>query len=34
MALFDLCLVWHRRRDHDPALVWVRDAIARVSRSL
>jgi DNA-binding transcriptional LysR family regulator len=31
---FDLCLVWHIRRDHDPALSWLRDAIARVARAL
>lgn len=32
MPHFDLCLVWHSRRDHDPALGWLCDAIARVSK--
>jgi DNA-binding transcriptional LysR family regulator len=27
---FDICLVWHTRRDHDPALSWLRSAIERV----
>jgi DNA-binding transcriptional LysR family regulator len=34
MARFDLCLVWHSRRDHDPAHTWMREAIVRVSRDL
>ena len=31
---FELCLVWHSRRDHDPAHGWLREAIARVSRDM
>jgi len=31
---FDLCLVWHSRRDHDPAHAWLRDAIVRAARGL
>lgn len=34
MPRFDLCLVWHSRRDHDPALTWLRHAIARVSKDV
>jgi DNA-binding transcriptional LysR family regulator len=28
---FELCLVWHSRRDHDPAHIWMRDVIARAA---
>jgi DNA-binding transcriptional LysR family regulator len=28
---FELCLVWHSRRDHDPAHIWMRDVIARAT---
>jgi DNA-binding transcriptional LysR family regulator len=31
---FEICLVWHTRRDHDPALAWLRGAIERAARSL
>jgi DNA-binding transcriptional LysR family regulator len=31
---FELCTVWHSRRDHDPAHTWMRDAIARAARGL
>jgi DNA-binding transcriptional LysR family regulator len=31
---FDLGLVWHSRREHDPAHAWLRDAIARAAREL
>lgn len=31
---FDLCVVWHSRRDHDPAHVWMREAIVRAAREL
>jgi DNA-binding transcriptional LysR family regulator len=31
---FDVCLLWHARRDHDPAHSWLRQAIARTARSL
>lgn len=31
---FDLSLVWHSRREHDPAHVWLRDAIVRAARGL
>jgi DNA-binding transcriptional LysR family regulator len=29
---FDLCLVWHSRRGHDPAHAWMRDVITRAAR--
>jgi DNA-binding transcriptional LysR family regulator len=31
---FELCLVWHSRRDHDPAHSWMREAIARAAGEL
>jgi DNA-binding transcriptional LysR family regulator len=31
---FELVLVWHTRRDHDPAHVWMRDVVARAARAL
>jgi DNA-binding transcriptional LysR family regulator len=34
MPRFELCLVWHSRRDHDPAHVWMRDVIARAAKGL
>jgi DNA-binding transcriptional LysR family regulator len=34
LARFELCLVWHSRRDHDPAHSWLREAILRVSRDM
>ncbi len=34
LARFDLCLVWHSRRDHDPAHSWMREAIVRAARQL
>jgi DNA-binding transcriptional LysR family regulator len=29
LARFDLCLVWHSRREHEQEHVWMRDAVAR-----
>jgi DNA-binding transcriptional LysR family regulator len=34
LARFDLCLVWHSRRDHDPAHAWMREAVVRAARQL
>jgi DNA-binding transcriptional LysR family regulator len=31
---FDLSLVWHSRREHDPAHAWLRGAIVRAARQL
>ena len=31
---FEVCLVWHTRRDHDPAHAWMRDVIMRAVRGL
>ncbi|HVZ71079.1 MAG TPA: LysR family transcriptional regulator [Polyangia bacterium] len=31
---FELVLVWHARRDHDPAHVWMRDVVVRAARAL
>jgi DNA-binding transcriptional LysR family regulator len=31
---FDLCLVWHSRRDLEPAHAWLRDAIVRAASEL
>jgi DNA-binding transcriptional LysR family regulator len=31
---FDLCLVWHSRREHEPAHAWMRDVIARAAQQL
>ena len=31
---FDLSLVWHSRREHDPAHAWLRDAITRAAREI
>jgi DNA-binding transcriptional LysR family regulator len=31
---FDLSLVWHSRRQHDPAHGWLREAIVRAAREL
>jgi DNA-binding transcriptional LysR family regulator len=28
---FELCLVWHSRRDQDPAHIWMRDVITRAA---
>jgi DNA-binding transcriptional LysR family regulator len=30
---FELCLIWHSRRDHDPAHTWMRNAIARAAKT-
>lgn len=29
---FELCLVWHSRRDHEPAHAWMRDVMVRVAK--
>jgi DNA-binding transcriptional LysR family regulator len=29
---FELCLVWHTRRAHDPAHVWMREVVVRAAR--
>lgn len=34
LSRFELCLVWHSRRDHDPAHIWMREAIVRAAREL
>jgi uncharacterized protein YbjT (DUF2867 family) len=34
LGRFELSLVWHVRRDLDPALTWLRGAIGKVARSL
>ncbi len=31
---FELCLVWHTRRDHEPAHAWMRDAIVRAAKGV
>ena len=31
---FELALVWHTRRDHDPAHVWMRDVVVRAARAV
>ncbi|HVY28171.1 MAG TPA: LysR family transcriptional regulator [Polyangiaceae bacterium] len=31
LAGFDHCLIWHSRRDHDPAHRWLRDAFVRAA---
>lgn len=31
---FELVLVWHTRRDHDPAHVWMRDVVVRAARAV
>jgi DNA-binding transcriptional LysR family regulator len=30
---FELCLVWHTRRAHDPAHVWMREVVVRAARA-
>jgi DNA-binding transcriptional LysR family regulator len=30
---FELCLVWHTRRAHDPAHVWMREVVVRAVRA-
>ena len=34
LADFEICLVWHTRRDHDPAHRWLRDALARAAQQM
>jgi DNA-binding transcriptional LysR family regulator len=34
LSRFELCLVWHARREHDPAHVWMRRAVARAVHGL
>jgi len=31
---FEVCLLWHARREHDPAHAWMRQAIACAARGL
>jgi DNA-binding transcriptional LysR family regulator len=31
---FELCLVWHTRRDHDPAHAWMREVVVRAAAGL
>jgi DNA-binding transcriptional LysR family regulator len=31
---FEVCTVWHTRRDHDPAHTWMRDVIGRAASGL
>ena len=31
---FELCLVWHARRDHEPAHAWMRELIVRAGKDL